>query len=310
MNRFIAIFEIPQAALPIIEQILRPDEILLIEALGCESFNALEAKSALEKLDGNHWTTEKTELLLAQAYKRGVTLAEDETLTRYKIGTFYGRLDVFAITESETYLAFPRETQIALDNWYFDAYLTRLGDDEKPSEDQIVTLQQTLDYIDTVDRQIWHNRCDCRTLAGYCDKPTNTCLSFRNGINTVPHRGWSKPVTKEEAKEIVKRANEQGLMQTINPNGICNCCGDCCYLFRAQKARGSEKSWPAAEAIASLDENVCISCGLCEQRCHFQAFSFDGGHISYHAERCRGCGLCAETCPALAITMSKRELVG
>lgn len=310
MNKFIALFEIPPAALPVIEQILRPEEILLIEALGSESFNALEAKAALEKLGGNDWTTEKTELLLEQAYKRGVTLAEDETLTRYRIGNFYGRLDVFAITEHETYLALPRETQMALDSWYFDAYLAKLGDDEQPSADQIVTLQQTLDYIDTVDRQIWLNRCDCRTLAGYCDMPTNTCLTFKNGINTVAHRGWSKPVTKEEAKEIVKGANAQGLMQTINPNGICNCCGDCCYLFRAQKARGSEKSWPLAEAIASFDEDLCISCGLCVERCHFQAFSSDGGQISYHPERCRGCGLCAETCPVQAITMRKGGLEG
>lgn len=307
MDRFISRFIVPDVALPVIELIVNTDEILSIEALDSESFNTKDAKLSLEMATGENWQEERIRQLLCNAYKRGVILLQDESFTRFKTGTFYGRLDIFAITEPEKYLALPRKTQIALDDWYFNAYLNRLGDVSQPSGDKVVTMQQALEFIDTIDCQIWLNSCDCRTLAGYCDKPTDTCISFRSGINTMSHRGWSKPVTKDEVKTIIRRANSSGLMQTINHNGLCNCCGDCCYLFRAQRARKRGVVWPVAENIASFDSSTCMACGLCTERCHFNAFSFDGDKIGYKPELCRGCGLCAETCPSSAITMKRRR---
>lgn len=306
MSAFLSKFKVPSAALPVMNQIVAPDEILLIEALDCESFNLEDAQHSLEKATGANWPDERISSLLHSAYKRGIILLEDESFTRFRTGTFYGRLDIFSLTETEKYLAMSREVRTALDDWYFHAYLDGLGDDPQPSNDKVVTIQQALDYIDTIDCPIWLNHCDCRTLAGYCDKPTGTCISFRNGINTMSHRGWSKPISKEEAKAIVRRANASGLMQTVNPNGICNCCGDCCYLFRAQKARNRGLIWPAAEQIVLFAESACINCGRCAKRCHFSAFAWDNGKIHFEPALCRGCGLCVETCPVEAIALTKR----
>jgi Pyruvate/2-oxoacid:ferredoxin oxidoreductase delta subunit len=307
MEQFISRFKVPSVALPVIEQIVNAEEIQLIEALDNESFTAESALSALKKYTGEKWPEERIHTLLSSAYKRGIISLEDESFTRFKISSFYGRLDMFAITESDKYLSFDHSMKKSLDEWYFDAYLKGLGDNPQPS-DKVVTLNEAIDFIDTVDRPIWLNRCDCRTLAGNCDKPVDTCISFRNGINTMSHRGWSKPIDKAQAKEIVKRANSEGLMQTVNPNGMCNCCGDCCYLFRAQKARGNNLVWPASENIAHFDSDACITCGLCTERCHFNAFELNSdGLIEYYPERCRGCGLCNETCPTSAITMIRQS---
>lgn len=306
MDRFISRFEVPKAAISVIEKFIYPEEILLIEALSSESFTNNDAKECLEVSTGVKWPDIKLELFLQNAYKRGIILLEDENYKNFRIGNFYGRLDIFAVTETDKYNNLPREVQIALDDWYFNAYLSRLGDNLRPSEDKVVTLQQALNYIDTIDLPIWLNHCDCRILAGYCNKPTDTCISFRNGINTMSHRGWSKSITKDEAKEVVRRADKSGLMHTINPNGMCNCCGDCCYLFRAQKARNSVKAWPFAENIAVFYADKCIACGLCTKRCHFNAFSIKEGEISYNPEHCRGCGICTESCPSSAIIMKGR----
>lgn len=305
-NGFLLKFKVPNAALPAIEQMVTRDEILLLEALDSGSFRFQDAKDVMEKATGETWPDSRISSFLRSAYKRGVILLEDESFTRFRTGTFYGRLDIFCVTETEKYLALPREVRTALDAWYFQAYLDGLGDAPTPSEDRVVTMQQAFDHIDAADRQIWLNRCDCRTLAGNCGRPTDTCITFRNGINTMSHRGWLKPVTKEEAKDVVRRANAAGLMQTVNPNGLCNCCGDCCYLFRAQKARNRGLAWPAAALIAQFAESECIRCGRCTKRCHFGAFAWDSGKIRYDPAQCRGCGLCAQTCPVGVITMVNR----
>lgn len=308
MEKFLCRFGVPAVARRVIDQIVRPEEIAFVEALEAEgSFAAPAANRALTTGTGKVVGGKETDRFLREAYRRGILQLEDESFTRFRLGSFYGRLDIFAITEPDVYQALPREQRAALDDWYFGAYLAGLAQTPRPSEDRVALLSEALAFLDEADaagRKIWLNRCDCRTLAGHCGKPTDTCISFRSGINTLSHRGWSKLITKEEAKEVLRRANRAGLMQTVNPNGICNCCGDCCYLFRAQNAR-NDRQWPAAGHIAGFDSKICVSCGLCAKRCPFGAFSAADG-VGFDPALCRGCGLCAETCPVGAIQMKRR----
>jgi ferredoxin len=303
MEGFIELFDVPPAALPVLDLIVDRDEKALIEGVASSPFGLGEAVRAL----GSGWDRQRTMALLRRAYRRGVLRLEDEGFTRFRTGRFYDRLDVFAVTEPEAWSALPGSIRASLDSWYFAAYLAGLSDGPRPTADRVVSLGEALDFIDGADRPIWLGRCDCRTLAGRCDAPTDTCISLRGGINTMSHRGWSKPVTADEAKRVVRDADGAGLMHTVNPNGLCNCCGDCCYLFRAQAARGCGAAWPEAGLIADLKADLCVGCGRCVERCHFDAFALEGGRARCDRSRCRGCGLCAETCPARAISMIERE---
>lgn len=305
MERFFKIFEVPAAAKSVIDRIVSKEEIELLEAVGRGSFSLEDAANALKK-EGEAAPADRLDRLLRSAYRRGVIRLEDESFTEFRTGSFYDRLDVFAVTENETYRSFPPEVRKALDKWYFDAYRKSLGDEPRPTGDRVLTLQEAFGLIDETDRQIWLNKCDCRSLSGNCGKPVDTCLTLRSGINTLAHRGWSKPLTKEQAKQVVAKANRAGLMQTANPNGMCNCCGDCCYLFRAQRARHSEGVWPRADFVASFQRSACIACGQCVKRCNFGAFTLGKDGIAYDPARCRGCGLCVTTCPKAAITLKRR----
>ncbi|HBF38121.1 MAG TPA: hypothetical protein DDW50_12455, partial [Firmicutes bacterium] len=303
-------FQVPQAALAVIDQMVTSQEMLLIESLEQESFTVSDVYHLLQTKNGASWTIDRVNALLASAYQRGVIQFGDESQTHYTVGSFYTRLDIFAISETDSYRALPRQTRIALDQWYFEAYLKGLAPDvPAPTADQVVTLEQAKDYLDAVNGPIWLNRCDCRTLAGNCDLPTDTCISFRSGVNTFSHRGWSTPLTKEQAQEVLERADQAGLVHTLNPGGICNCCGDCCYLFRAQRelqSNPARRTWPASPSIAVFHPDSCVSCGLCSTRCPFGAFEQNAGTIQYHPDHCRGCGLCQQTCPAGAIEIIKR----
>jgi len=57
--------------------------------------------------------------------------------------------------------------------------------------------------------------------------------------------------------------------------------------------------------VASIDEERCTQCDLCQELCRFQAIKdFRVDHVS-----CEGCGFCFQICPAEAIAM-KENLAG
>jgi NAD-dependent dihydropyrimidine dehydrogenase PreA subunit len=315
-------FGVPQAALslvdgvPVIDRMVSPLEQRVIVALEKDVFTCGDIAGALKSLgetvDVQSWTE--------HAYRRGVISVE--TPGYFRVASFYERLDIFAISENPVYRSFPKETQKALDAWYFDAYYRRLTqpnqtDSTQLSSDSIVPLAQALERIDTDARQLYLAPCDCRSLSGDCGKPVMTCLSWRSGANTFAGRGHSKPVSKETAKQIVVDAEKAGLMHTANANTICNCCDDCCYLFRARKRLTEEKrvdrseqskNWPASDWIISYKNENCIGCGICSKRCHFGVLG--NGHkkpLAVRTENCVGCGICVSTCPAGALKLQGRQ---
>jgi len=54
--------------------------------------------------------------------------------------------------------------------------------------------------------------------------------------------------------------------------------------------------------LAVIDENRCIKCSACQEKCRFEAIkSFRVDPFS-----CEGCGVCSFVCPANAVTLNER----
>jgi len=55
--------------------------------------------------------------------------------------------------------------------------------------------------------------------------------------------------------------------------------------------------------LAVIDKTKCVKCGLCREKCRFDAIteSLDVDQFS-----CEGCGVCAFVCPANAVTLNER----
>lgn len=298
-NLLIEKFEVPDVAVDYLELFFTKEEADFIEKIDKEIFTEKDIEKIIE---GN------AEEFIKNSYRRGIISLADEKEGIYKVGNFYGRLDIFAISETEKYRSIPKEARKAIDGWYFDQYYDSLDKDPKvrPTEDEVLTLQETLDFIDSQDRPVYLNYCDCRSLSGDCNMPTKTCITYKNGINTFVHRGLSEEIDKERAKEVVREADKAGLMHTANPNGICNCCDDCCYLFRGQEKRDSRGFWPKSNHIVEIDKNLCVGCGLCTKRCRFKVFTKEGRDIQVDESKCVGCGICATACPVGALKMKGR----
>ncbi len=60
-------------------------------------------------------------------------------------------------------------------------------------------------------------------------------------------------------------------------------------------------------AVAVVDRDLCIGCGLCASLCPFKAIDIslmEGGRkATVISASCKGCGVCGASCPKLAITM-------
>ncbi|MDF2985494.1 MAG: 4Fe-4S ferredoxin, iron-sulfur binding domain protein [Eubacterium sp.] len=296
-------FKIPEEAYDVITYILTEDERHFITGIDRKTFTASDAAKVFLK----DITLARAEEFLQNGYKRGVFNLVDADKKIYSLNSFYGRLDVFAISEMDKYRALTEEQKNRLDSWYFGDYVASLDPDlsVRPTSDEVLPLKEVLEFIDKQDRTIYLNPCDCRALSGKCHKPVLTCITYKNGLNSFSHRGHSKVITKEEAKELVRNADKAGLMHTVNPNGICNCCGDCCYLFRAGDSRDSTGVWPKAQYIIETDPEKCISCGKCTKTCHFQVFTLEDG-LKADKSRCVGCGICVGKCPKGALTLIQR----
>ncbi len=247
---------------------------------------------------------------IKKEYGRGIISKTDESGKNYRISSFYSMLDVFVVTQKEKYDTLSKAQKKALDDWYFDAYYSGLDENRsvRPTEDKVLPLEEVIKFIDEQERPVYLNYCDCRSLTGDCGLPTKTCITYRNGINTFADRGISEHIDKERAKEIVVGADKAGLMHTVNSNGICNCCGDCCYLFRSQKKRESVGFWPESAFVVDINSDECIKCGLCLKRCHFGVFQKEE-KITLDISKCVGCGICVNTCPKKALYLREREKI-
>ena len=66
----------------------------------------------------------------------------------------------------------------------------------------------------------------------------------------------------------------------------------------------SKQTLEAEGTVSHVDENLCISCGLCISICPYSAISKnEKGVAEVNEVLCKGCGTCAASCPERAITM-------
>lgn len=55
--------------------------------------------------------------------------------------------------------------------------------------------------------------------------------------------------------------------------------------------------------LAAIDNEICTSCGLCMEKCRFNAIETDNEVYNIKEQECEGCGYCERICPVNAISM-------
>jgi Na+-translocating ferredoxin:NAD+ oxidoreductase subunit B len=154
--------------------------------------------------------------------------------------------------------------------------------------------------------------CICRVkqnrLGHTCSKPLEVCFSFGSHAEYYVERGMGRWIQQDEALKILDRCEETGLVpQPLNsqdPGGLCNCCGDCCDMLRALKRHPRPVDIVVSNYYAEVDPDLCAGCETCPGRCQMEAITMNGsGVASVNRDRCIGCGLCVTTCTAKALSL-------
>ena len=172
--------------------------------------------------------------------------------------------------------------------------------------------------------------CFCRHKNFHLGKPCRlnapmeTCLTFGNVARSLAeHGGYTRPIDKSEAKEILEMSYSYNLVQMgenvrEHPAFMCNCCGCCCEALEAVRRFSPMQPIATTNYIPRISQDDCVSCGKCERVCPVLAVSMEEAGPSEAGSGkkrpvidetiCLGCGVCARNCPKKAIILQRRPI--
>ncbi len=184
-------------------------------------------------------------------------------------------------------------------------------------EEQIIPAQKIEELINKFD-EIAVGHCFCRQHKDLLGDPCHVtdlrenCFTFGKSARFCTEQGFQRMISKEEALKLLKASEEDGLVHkafhphsdiTKEETSICNCCVDCCATFELWRD-GVLPLINSTYHLASVNEEKCIGCGTCVERCTVGAINLnDNEKAEVNKVRCIGCGLCAHSCPQSAITL-------
>ncbi len=143
------------------------------------------------------------------------------------------------------------------------------------SYDEITTLIENATAISV-------GPCSCRRARrlmgeGCGHLEDDMCMYLNDNAINFSKTGAHRLVTKEEAYEILKRAEDNGLVHEINQTpgfeettAICNCCGCSCFALRIAEYFRS-KNAIRSNFTARVDKEKCVACGQCVENCQTNA---------------------------------------
>ena len=146
-----------------------------------------------------------------------------------------------------------------------------------------------------------------------CSYPSTVCLIFaKNAQHAFDHDELTKTISKDEALDLLKGAEEAGLIHCsfntkTSHNYICNCCTCCCGVIGGVNNLNRPREFVKTDFVMSVDSELCSGCGTCIERCQFGALSLSEDISVVDEQRCIGCGVCAVTCPEKALELKRKE---
>lgn len=158
--------------------------------------------------------------------------------------------------------------------------------------------------------------CSCRMIARLrgrpCEHPTEVCIKFDEVAQYVIDRKLGREISREEAREIIKQSEEEGLVHFVD-NAVgdikhnCNCCGCACWNVGALKRRKIPRdAIMATYFIRETDLDECAGCGECAEICPVDAVRMEYDIPMVDLDWCIGCGVCVSRCPTEAAKIGLR----
>ncbi len=162
--------------------------------------------------------------------------------------------------------------------------------------------------------------CYCRhekeLLQNSCkvtDERLNCFLLGKSAQFAIEHKFGTK-ISKEDAVKIINKASDEGLVHKafhihlkpeLDEEAICNCCKCCCGIF-SLFWQGIMPYHCYTSYLAEVNDDICIGCGTCVEKCPMEAIELEDRNIANVDEnRCIGCGVCVHHCPENAMKLER-----
>ena len=164
--------------------------------------------------------------------------------------------------------------------------------------------------------------CYCRhkqaLIGDPCKMDTSggNCLLLGKHAKFLIEHEFAKPISKEEVLKTLKEAEQNGFVHTTfhdsedpeyNEFSICSCCKCCCGTLELYH-RGLAPINTLSSYLAKVNEETCIGCGTCVEKCPMEAIGLEDTLAVVNEDRCIGCGICAHNCPEEAMTLNRTGL--
>ena len=140
-----------------------------------------------------------------------------------------------------------------------------------------------------------------------------TCFGMGEMASMYINEGWGREVNRQEALELLRMNQEEGLVfqteNAIDSNFICSCCGCCCGILTSLKEFPKTVDFFTTNYYAQIDADMCVGCGTCIDVCQIDAIKMKNEISKVNKRRCIGCGNCVPRCPEEAIILIKKDKV-
>ncbi len=250
-----------------------------------------EPRSAVEVAPLWGRSVEDTELILKKCGDVGaVVYREDDGVNMYWLELWVPGHMEMVVNNTENYKKFPqigeafdgygkKKAPLAAGNFPIGTGPMRTIPIESAidGETRRASYEEISGYLNAATR-FSVSDCSCRTARetmgeGCGHLKEDMCIQLDDAADYYIQSGKGRDITREEAFEIIKKAEENGLMHNIpnieevgHTHAICNCCGCGCFAVRnANMWRNPD--FIKSNYMAKVDKDKCVACGECVENC-------------------------------------------
>ncbi|MBR5342649.1 MAG: FAD-dependent oxidoreductase, partial [Oscillospiraceae bacterium] len=147
-----------------------------------------------------------------------------------------------------------------------------------PAHTESASIEHISHWLDKYDGKLSVGYCSCRNARrlfnqGSGEIQDDCCIGLGDFAEYLVETGKGRPITKEEALAICKRAEENGYVhQVTNIDGqdkifgLCNCDVGVCFALRTSQYFNTP-NLSASAYRAHVDKEKCVACGKCVEVC-------------------------------------------
>ncbi len=308
----------------LLKQLFTPEEA----EIALEVSSAAESATRIYRRLKDRYSFEKVQEILNNLVEKGAIVGP-AYYNKLGMGRKYGKapflVGMYEFQAGRITKKFEKDSRDYIDEKYKDVVFKRntrqmrtipISKSITP-ENPVAYYDNAKDMVKKTNNPIVVIPCVCREGADLLDEPCKiydireTCLLLNENAAMYIELGRGRSISKDEALEILDRAEEAGLvLQPINnqkPGAICCCCGCCCGVLVNMKKLPKPAQYFHTNYYAEIDTELCKGCKKCAKRCQMDAITMEDKIAVIDLDRCIGCGVCVPACSDKAIELKDLE---